>query len=161
MTHYHELAENFLATVKLAAVHFWQRNCEFTAGKSWVLISDASWVTRLLDKNAQSDQIRFGSPFKGREVGDVLLKTRGIMTPNEVLDEVSAIMSDVFDVDLEPGSVTLDTTAKDIDEWDSLSHIRLIVAIERKFDVKFKNSEIESLKRVGDLVALIQAKVAA
>jgi acyl carrier protein len=82
------------------------------------------------------------------------------MTSAEILETIRRIMNDVFDVDLEDGSVTPDTTANDIEEWDSLSHIRLIVAIERKFKVKFKNSEIESLKRVGDLVALVQAKAA-
>ena len=82
------------------------------------------------------------------------------MTSVKILDTIRGIMSDVFDVDLDEGSVTPDTTANDIEEWDSLSHIRLIVAIERKFSVKFKNSEIESLKRVGDLVALVQAKAA-
>ena len=82
------------------------------------------------------------------------------MTPIKILDAIRGIMSDVFDVDLDEGSVTPDTTASDIEEWDSLSHIRLIVAIERKFHVKFKNSEIESLKRVGDLVTMVQAKAA-
>jgi acyl carrier protein len=82
------------------------------------------------------------------------------MTSAEILDSIRGIMNDVFDVDLDEGGVEPDTTANDIEEWDSLSHIRLIVAIERKFKVKFKNSEIESLKRVGDLVALVQAKVA-
>jgi acyl carrier protein len=82
------------------------------------------------------------------------------MTSAEILETIRHIMNDVFDVDLDDGSVTPDTTANDIEEWDSLSHIRLIVAIERKFKVKFKNSEIESLKRVGDLVALVQAKAA-
>jgi acyl carrier protein len=82
------------------------------------------------------------------------------MTSSKILDTIRGIMNDVFDVDLDEGSVKPDTTANDIEEWDSLSHIRLIVAIERKFNVRFKNSEIESLKRVGDLVALVQAKAA-
>jgi acyl carrier protein len=82
------------------------------------------------------------------------------MTSSKILDTIRGIMNDVFDVDLDEGTVKPDTTANDIEEWDSLSHIRLIVAIERKFNIKFKNSEIESLKRVGDLVALVQAKAA-
>jgi acyl carrier protein len=80
------------------------------------------------------------------------------MTSTKILDTIRGIMIDVFDIDVDQASVTPDTTANDIEEWDSLSHIRLIVAIERKFNVKFKNSEIEALKRVGDLVALVQAK---
>ena len=65
-------------------------------------------------------------------------------------------MIDVFDNDdLE---IDGNTSADDVEEWDSLSHIRLIVAVERKFGVKFKNSEIESLKNVGDLAKLLEAK---
>ena len=80
------------------------------------------------------------------------------MTSTQILETIRGIMIDVFDIDADQGSVTPDTTANDIDEWDSLSHIRLMVAVERKFNVKFSNSEIEALKRVGDLVALVQAK---
>jgi acyl carrier protein len=82
------------------------------------------------------------------------------MGPTMILDQIRTIMGDVFDIDVDEANVTANTTASDIEEWDSLSHIRLIVAIERKFKVKFKNSEIESLKSVGDLIALIQAKAA-
>ena len=81
------------------------------------------------------------------------------MSRDDILAEIRGVMADVFDLD-DGGDVTEDTTANDIEEWDSLSHIRLIVAVERKFKVKFTNSEIESLKRVGDLVALVAAKTA-
>jgi acyl carrier protein len=88
------------------------------------------------------------------------MRDQRTMGPAMILDQIRTIMSDVFDVDVDEANVTAATTASDIEEWDSLSHIRLIVAIERKFKVKFKNSEIESLKSVGDLIALIQAKAA-
>jgi len=65
-------------------------------------------------------------------------------------------MSDTFDVD--DLTVTRETTAADIEEWDSLSHIRLIVAIERAFGVKFSNAEIERLRNVGELVDTIASK---
>jgi acyl carrier protein len=80
------------------------------------------------------------------------------MVSSGIFSSVKSIMADVFDID--DTGITLDTSAKDIEEWDSLSHIRLIVAVERKFKIKFKNSEIESLQRVGDLVALIETKTA-
>jgi len=83
------------------------------------------------------------------------------MSREVILGRIRDVMADVFDVDVDETVVTPDTTANDIEEWDSLSHIRLIVAVERKFKVKFTNSEIESLKRVGDLVALVEAKTAA
>ena len=84
-----------------------------------------------------------------------------LMDRNDIIDRIRLIMSDVFDVDLNAGEITENTTAKDIEEWDSLSHIRLVVSVERKFGVKFSNSEIESLKTVGDLVSLLQAKTSA
>lgn len=81
------------------------------------------------------------------------------MSSAEILNELREIMIDVFDVD--DLDVTPATTAEDVEEWDSLSHVRLVVAVERKFKIKFKNSEIEALKSVGDLVNLIEAKTAA
>jgi len=80
------------------------------------------------------------------------------MSSDQILSQVRAIMEDVFDVD--DLSVTPTTSAEDIEEWDSLSHIRLIVAVERKFKIKFKTAEIEGLKNVGDLVSVIGAKAA-
>ena len=80
------------------------------------------------------------------------------MVSSGIFSSVKSIMADVFDID--DMGITLDASAKDIEEWGSLSHIRVIVAVERKFKIKFKNSEIESLQRVGDLVALIETKTA-
>lgn len=74
-----------------------------------------------------------------------------------VLEQVQEIMADVFDE--EDLTVTSDTTAGDVEEWDSLSHIRLVVAIERHFGIKFTNAEIESLANVGELVRTIEAKL--
>lgn len=51
-------------------------------------------------------------------------------------------------------------TAKDVAGWDSLSHIRLLVTIERKFNIKFTLPEIRELKNVGELTDLIQIKTA-
>ena len=73
------------------------------------------------------------------------------------IEKIQEIMADTFDVD--DLAITRDTTAADIEEWDSLSHIRLIVAIERAFKVKFTNAEIESLTNVGDLIDTIEAKL--
>jgi len=83
------------------------------------------------------------------------------MIRENILEQIRLIMTDVFDVDLGASDLAEATTANDIEEWDSLSHIRLVVAVERKFGVKFSNAEIESLKSVGDLVSLIQAKTSA
>lgn len=73
------------------------------------------------------------------------------------LERIQEIMADTFDLD--DLTVTRETTAADVEEWDSLSHIRLIVAIERAFGIKFTNAEIESLSNVGELLDTIEAKV--
>lgn len=49
-------------------------------------------------------------------------------------------------------------TAGDVENWDSLTHIDLITAVEREFRVKLTTSEVMSLKNVGDLMSLIQKK---
>jgi len=73
-----------------------------------------------------------------------------------ILQRVGEIMSDTFDLD--DLKVTRETAAADIEEWDSLSHVRLIVAIERAFKIKFSNAEIERLRNVGELVDAIASK---
>lgn len=70
------------------------------------------------------------------------------------LDEVFRDVFDEADIHLSP---TL--SAKDVDGWDSLTHIRLILTIEKTFKIKFSTSDIGKLENVGDLVALIQSKI--
>ena len=66
-------------------------------------------------------------------------------------------MQDVFDDDgLE---LTEAMTANDVEGWDSLSHIRLMVSIEKRFNIKFTNAEVEKLQNVGDLLKAIEAKL--
>ena len=79
------------------------------------------------------------------------------MTELATQDRVRDLMIDVFDVD--DLVITDATTAEDIEEWDSLHHIRLVVAIERAFKIRFSNPEVESLKNVGDLIRLIDRKI--
>jgi acyl carrier protein len=62
------------------------------------------------------------------------------------------VFQDVFDDDIE---LRPDLAAKDVDGWDSLTHIRLMLTVEKAFKVKFSTSEIGALKNVGDLVRLI------
>lgn len=76
---------------------------------------------------------------------------------NEILDEVTQIFRQV----LNNPSITLkeDTTANDVDEWDSLNNIRLISEVEAFFNVKFKLREIMKLQNVGELCMNIQKKL--
>jgi len=55
--------------------------------------------------------------------------------------------------------ITRETTADDIDGWDSLSHVNLIVAVEMRFKIRFTGGEVSGLKNVGDLIDQINKKV--
>lgn len=80
------------------------------------------------------------------------------MDRTQIIEQLVSVMSDVFDVD--DLVVTDATSAEDIEEWDSLSHIRFMITVERLFKFKFRNDEIAELKNVGDLVTAIQKKLA-
>ena len=76
-----------------------------------------------------------------------------------MLERVNDVFRDVFDD--ESLSVRPETTAADVEGWDSLMHVRLIIAIEKAFRVRFSSSEVASLKDVGDLIELLQTKTPA
>jgi acyl carrier protein len=80
------------------------------------------------------------------------------MGTHDIYARLTDIFHDVFDDDTIQVTPTL--TADDVDEWDSLSHIRLVVAIEKKFGLKFSAAEVARLKNVGEFVALIESKSA-
>jgi acyl carrier protein len=80
------------------------------------------------------------------------------VSPQQIQEKLSHIMRDVFDDDALVASPQL--TADDVDEWDSLNHVRLILTVEREFGVKFAASEVTGLKNVGDLISLIGTKTA-
>lgn len=74
-----------------------------------------------------------------------------------VIQQLTGIFEDVFDGD--SIIVDEDTVAADVDGWDSLAHIRLIVSIEKAFRLRFSAAEIGALQNVGDMAALIQKKL--
>ena len=79
------------------------------------------------------------------------------MTQTRILSEIQDIMRSVFDNgDLK---IVDATTAKDVREWDSLSHIELIVAIEKHFRLKFTLKEVQSFHNVGEMCSAIAQKV--
>jgi len=77
------------------------------------------------------------------------------------LDSIQTQLTDIFRAEFDDPSLMIrnEMTAADVEGWDSLSHINLIVAIERSFDVRFTLAEIQRLKDVGTLIDLISQKV--
>lgn len=79
------------------------------------------------------------------------------MTREAIFEELTEIFRDIFDD--EEIVLTDETTADDIEDWDSLEQINLLVAIEKKFSIKFKLDEVSHLANVGDMVNLVQKLV--
>ena len=75
---------------------------------------------------------------------------------DEIFERLDEVFQDVFDDDTI--SVNPGTTAKDIDDWDSLEHIRLIAAVEREFGMRFKMGEVSSMKNVGEMASIIASR---
>ena len=74
------------------------------------------------------------------------------MNQAEVIAQLQTIFDTVF---LEPVVLTPQISAADVPEWDSLTHISLMVAVEKSFGVRFRVGEVENAKNVGDFADLI------
>ncbi|MBQ3671075.1 MAG: acyl carrier protein [Treponema sp.] len=75
------------------------------------------------------------------------------MTRNEIFEKLNDVFRDVFDD--EDITVGEDTSSADIEDWDSLNHINLVVAVEKEFGVKFSMGETQKMKNVGEMVNII------
>ena len=79
------------------------------------------------------------------------------MEQDHIIAEVTQIIRDVLELpDL---VITVATHAENVEEWDSFNQVNIVVALEAKFGVKFKTSEFEAVRNVGQLVQLIQEKL--
>ena len=78
------------------------------------------------------------------------------MTREEALTQIIEVFKDVLDDDAI--SLNEETTASDVEEWDSLNHIQLVVAVEKKFKVRFTSKEIQSWANVGEMITCILSK---
>ena len=75
----------------------------------------------------------------------------------QVLSQVQSVFRDIFD---QPDLILKpETSAAQIEEWDSLAHMRLVSAIERQFKIRFGLGELQALKNVGDILQLIEKKL--
>ncbi len=78
------------------------------------------------------------------------------MTREQIFEALNEVFRDLFDD--EAITVTDTTTAAEIEDWDSLEHINLIVAVEKKFGMKFSMGEVNKMKNVGEMADLIQQR---
>jgi acyl carrier protein len=78
------------------------------------------------------------------------------MTRESIYERVNSVFRDVFDDE----SITVNdgTTADDIEDWDSLEHINLVVAIEEEFGVKFTMGEVTGMKNVGEMADILSER---
>jgi acyl carrier protein len=83
--------------------------------------------------------------------------TRDEMTRDEMLHTVTVVFRDVLNND----SLVLreETTADDVGDWDSLTHIQLVVAVEKRFRIRFGSREIQAWKNVGEMLDSLVARV--
>lgn len=73
-----------------------------------------------------------------------------------IKNSLQKVFREVFDDDTI--EIRSDMTAADIEDWDSLAHVELVVAVEKTFNIKFTTQEIKGLKNVGDFMNLINKK---
>ncbi len=75
------------------------------------------------------------------------------MNKKEAMERLTAIFRDVFDDD--EIVLTETTSAKDIEDWDSLEHINLIAAVEKAFKMRFTMKEVSGMKNVGEMADIV------
>ncbi|TAE07939.1 MAG: acyl carrier protein [Bacteroidetes bacterium] len=81
------------------------------------------------------------------------------MPSEQILSQLQTIFEDVLDV--EDVQITPEHSANDIEEWDSINHIQLVVAVEKHFKIRFKNEEVLKWKTVADMIASIEQRITA
>ena len=75
----------------------------------------------------------------------------------EIKERLEQIFREIFD---DPElKISLETTAEDIEDWDSLTHMQLILKIENEFNIKFTISEIKQASNVGEFIEIIKKKI--
>jgi len=77
------------------------------------------------------------------------------VSEEEVYRQLAAVFDDVFEYE---GRIVPETVAADVDGWDSVGHIRLVLACEDAFGCRFEPKEVVGLNNVGELVATIRRK---
>jgi len=78
------------------------------------------------------------------------------MERKDIIGKMEEIFTDIMD--LKDIKLTDETNAEDIEEWDSLSHIQIVVALEKAYGIKFSSQEMIAWKNVGDIIDCILNK---
>ena len=79
------------------------------------------------------------------------------MSKEEIYERLNKVFQDIFDD--ESITVNENTTSDDIEDWDSLEHINLVVAVEQEFGMKFNMNEVTTMKNVGEMVDIILSRI--
>ena len=79
------------------------------------------------------------------------------MEKEEIYERLNKVFRDIFDD--ESIVVKPETTSADIEDWDSLEHINLVVAVEQEFGMKFNMNEVTTMKNVGEMVDIIMSRI--
>lgn len=75
----------------------------------------------------------------------------------KIMNELQDIFRDIFDDD--ELVISNETTSDDIEDWDSLTHMQLIVQIEKKYNITFTTAEIKKAANVGEFISIIEEKL--
>ena len=78
------------------------------------------------------------------------------MNKKNIKEKLQSVFIDVFDD--EDLTISNSTNSDDIEEWDSLNHISLVLSIEKCFNIRFMTGEVQSLKNVGEMIELLEKK---
>ena len=79
------------------------------------------------------------------------------MKKEEIYERLTNVFRNVFDD--ESLEINENTTSSDIEDWDSLEHINLIVAVEQEFGIKFNMGEVTTMKNVGEMAKIIESRM--
>lgn len=79
------------------------------------------------------------------------------MINNNLFEKIKTIFVEILNCD--ESIITESSSANDIEGWDSLSHIKLVLEIEKEFNVKFSLGELQDLKNIKGLVELVESKI--
>jgi acyl carrier protein len=75
----------------------------------------------------------------------------------EIWSQVRGIAADIFEVD--PQALNASSSPEQVEKWDSIQHLNLVLALEGKYGIAFEPEEMEQMKNLGEIAALVGAKV--